>query len=95
MSGVDALMSMPVYVSNALPMPPSTREWARRIVRHGLADVLEWLGEDVGPAPDDQTHAIRAGRQFFVSPSLYETLQRRYGGAYAANAAALGIGAGR
>lgn len=26
---------------------------ARRTVRHGMADVLEWLGEDPGPAPDD------------------------------------------
>lgn len=28
------------------------RELARRIVRNGLADVLEWLGEKVGPAVD-------------------------------------------
>jgi len=27
-------------------------EWAKRTVRHGLADVLAWLGEDVGPEPD-------------------------------------------
>lgn len=26
---------------------------ARRMVRHGLADILEWLGEEVGPGPDD------------------------------------------
>jgi hypothetical protein len=25
---------------------------ARRIVRHGMADVLKWLGEPLGPAPD-------------------------------------------
>ena len=27
-------------------------EWAKRTVRHGMADVLAWLGEDVGPEPD-------------------------------------------
>ena len=27
-------------------------ECGRRIVRHGLADVLEWLGEDVGGTPE-------------------------------------------
>lgn len=28
-------------------------EWAKRAVRHGLADVLAWLGQDVGRDPDD------------------------------------------
>lgn len=27
-------------------------EWAKRAVRHGMADVLAWLNEDVGPEPD-------------------------------------------
>ena len=31
-----------------------------RIVRHRLADVLAWLGEDVGPRPGDETHAFFA-----------------------------------
>ena len=26
-------------------------EQARRLVRHGLADILKWLGENVGPPP--------------------------------------------
>lgn len=39
-----------------LPMRPSVGANARRQVRHGLADVLEWLGETVGPAPYDPIH---------------------------------------
>jgi hypothetical protein len=27
-------------------------EWAKRAVRHGMADVLAWLGDEVGPEPD-------------------------------------------
>jgi len=58
---------MPVVVSNALPMDPSTREWARHYVRHGMADILAWLGEEVGPEPDAQTHAVSAGGVLYVS----------------------------
>lgn len=58
-----------------LPSPPSVREWARRLVRHGLADVLAWLGEDVGPKPEDQTHVIRTPDALFISPQVHETLR--------------------
>jgi hypothetical protein len=58
-----------------LPSPPSDRELARRIVRHGLADVLTWLGEDVGPKPTDQTHVIRTPDALFVSSQVYEQLR--------------------
>jgi len=51
---------IPVYVSDQLPMPPSHREDARRIVRHGMAEILEWLGEDVGPEPGAPTHILLA-----------------------------------
>lgn len=34
---------------------PDHRDDARRIVRHGMADVLAWLGEPVGPRPGDPT----------------------------------------
>jgi len=37
-------------------------EWAKRTVRHGLTDVLAWLGEDVGPEPDDA----------YTDPGLYK-----------------------
>lgn len=63
-----------VVVSQALPYPPSIGEWARRIVRHGLADVLAWLGEEVGPAPDEQTHAFLADGQLVCSQWMYDQL---------------------
>jgi hypothetical protein len=47
-----------VVVSKALPLRPGPGEIGRRIVRHGLADVLAWLGEKVGPRPEDLTHAV-------------------------------------
>lgn len=47
-----------IIVDPALPLEPSDGERARRIVRHGLADVLRWLGEDVGPEPDAVTQAF-------------------------------------
>lgn len=40
--------------------PPTPGEDARRIVRHGMAEVLTWLGEDVGPAPGDRIHTAFA-----------------------------------
>ena len=66
-----------------LPMKPSTAEWARRLVRHGMADVLGWLGEDVGPEPDALTHilvsdglAASSGPAAFVSHELLERIKR-------------------
>lgn len=52
------LDGIPVLIHPALPMHPSPREDARRMVRHGLADVLAWLGEDVGPEPGAATHVM-------------------------------------
>lgn len=72
-AGSDAGLS--VFVSGALPIPVSPGEQARRIVRHGLADVLGWLGEPIGPGPSDQTHAIRDRSKLFVSAHMYEQLR--------------------
>lgn len=63
-----------VVVSPLLPTPPTPGEEARRIVRHGLADVLEWLGEDIGPRPDHPTHAYQAGNTLFASRAFFEQL---------------------
>jgi len=41
---------LPMVISAALPIPPTDTDNIIRTVRHGLADVLEWLGEEVGPA---------------------------------------------
>ena len=32
---------------------PTLAEDARRIVRHGMAEILDWLGEPVGPKPGE------------------------------------------
>jgi hypothetical protein len=39
-----------------LPIHPGPGEQARRLVRHGMADVLAWLGDEVGPGPEEATH---------------------------------------
>lgn len=46
--------------------PPTDAENARRMVRHGLADVLEWLGEDVGPRPGDPVQVAYLLRNEFA-----------------------------
>lgn len=70
-----SFVSLDVVVSEHLPVPPSPGENARRIVRHGLAHWLEWLGEDVGPAPGEPTHAFQAGRTLMVSRELRQQLR--------------------
>jgi hypothetical protein len=56
-----------MFVSQLLPISPTLETDVVRRVRHGLADVLEWLGEEVGPKPGDKIHAIMAGTQLIVS----------------------------
>ena len=61
MTAITSFGGYPVVESNLLPTTPSNAEDARRIVRHGLADVLERLGEEVGPKPGALTHLVVAG----------------------------------
>lgn len=75
-------MSLPflgvrVVESRALPLKPSPGTDARRIVRHGLADVLAWLGENVGPKPGEETHSflLGGGHTLVVSHDLNERLR--------------------
>lgn len=68
--------SVDVVVSGELPMTPSGGENIVRSVRHGLADVLAWLGEDVGPRPGEQTHCILAGGVLFVSKLMFEQIKQ-------------------
>jgi hypothetical protein len=63
-----------VVVSPLLPMYPTPGEDGRRIVRHGLADVLAWLGEDVGPKPGEPTHAYRIGDVVVCSQEVADRL---------------------
>ena len=66
--------------SPALPMAPTPEQDVIRIVRHGLADVLEWLGEDVGPKPGEKTHSIVSGSNVYVSKALFDRLCQGEGG---------------
>lgn len=71
-------MTLNVVVSPILPILPSLEEDIVRMVRHGLADVLEWLGEEVGPKPGEATHVIFAsdglGSLLLVSREVYARL---------------------
>lgn len=71
---MNPVTGWPVVISDVLPIPPTHTEQARRIVRHGLADVLDWLGEDIGPAPDAQLHVMLIDGTMHVSPEAYEHL---------------------
>ena len=62
------LGDVPIVESSALPIYPSDGEDARRIVRHGLADVLEWPGEKVGPKPGEPTMAMLVDGAIHVAP---------------------------
>lgn len=70
-----SIFGFDVFVSDALPIPPTDAQIARRIVRHGLADVLEWLGEDVGPAPQAQTHVLMLGTAVHASAAIVNKLK--------------------
>lgn len=73
----DLFGGTPVVLAPMLPLAPSPGQDARRIVRHGLAEVLAWLGEKVGPEPGDATHALLVGGTLFVSGAVYDTLRER------------------
>lgn len=64
--------SVDVIVSPMLPIVPSLATDVVRMVRHGLADVLEWLGEDVGPKPGEEVHAIAMDGKVLVSQAGYD-----------------------
>ena len=65
-----------IIVNEVLPVLPSPRVEATRIVRHGLADVLAWLGEPVGPKPKEELHVHMAPGHMFVSQQVYKALER-------------------
>lgn len=69
-------VGLPVIVSDVLPVPPSAGEVGRRIARYGLADVLDWLGEELGPAPETETHVVWIDGTLHVSPVAFDQLKR-------------------
>ena len=70
----NGVFGLPVVVSRHLPIVPSDGENARRIVRHGMADILAWLGEKVGPKPFEETHALLSHEHLLVSYDAYFAL---------------------
>ena len=72
---IGDLMGLNVIESPLLPIDPTPSTDARRIVRHGLADVLAWLGESVGPKPGDQTHMLVLGRDLHASAAVVGRLR--------------------
>lgn len=71
-----------IVVTNDLPAPVSPAESARRRVRCGMHDVLEWLGEEVGPMPHEADHVFLElgpsgeGPVLYVSPLIAYKLAR-------------------
>lgn len=67
---------LPVRISPQLPIAPSDEENIVRFVRHGLADVLAWIGEDVGPKPGAALHVISAPDALYVSQECFDELKK-------------------
>ena len=65
--GSARFAGLDIVVTGALPVHPTPGMDGRRIVRHGLADILEWLGEEVGPKPGEPIHVIVSGRRLVMS----------------------------
>lgn len=65
-----------VVVTPYLPVEPTFAEQIRRRVRHGLADVLAWLGEEVGPEPTSPIGAITTPDAIYVSQEVYDLMKR-------------------
>ena len=82
-AAVELLTGIPVHISDRLPLYPSDGAIARRIVRHGLADVLAWWGEEPGPDPLEPTHAMLTtdliGARTLVCSPEYADRLRAYG----------------
>lgn len=76
----DTIFGLRVFIAPELPVVPTPGDEARYIVRKGLEDVLEWLGEEVGPEPRT-IHALVMDLQraevppvMMVSPGVYHGL---------------------
>lgn len=72
----NRLYGLKVIESELLPRPPTDAQWVHRYVRHGMSDVLDWLGEPVGPHPDDQTHVIIAGDTILASATIVSRMKK-------------------
>lgn len=68
-------LGVKVVVSNVLPILPTPRQDATRIVRHGLADWVAYIGEQVGPKPGEPIHALMIGGTMHASRAFYGRIQ--------------------
>lgn len=68
-----------IRVSRALPIVATDAMIARAIVRHGLADVLRWLGEEPGLAPGQSGHIVVSDerRAIYISQKFLDALTRQ------------------
>lgn len=83
---MNPLDGVPIHIAPFLPFEPTDGEIARHLVRVGLADVLGWIGEEVGEGPK-ATHAIMinadhplavvggGGPHMYVSQQLMDRLR--------------------
>lgn len=69
------IFGMAVVESPVLPMLPTPGMDARRIVRHGMADVLRWLGEEVGPRAGEPTEVLIVGNTVHASAAIVGRLR--------------------
>ena len=76
MMGMKLETGLPIKISPQLPIIPSDADNIVRAVRHGLADVLAWLGEDVGPKPGAPCHAISTPEAIYVSQECFGELKK-------------------
>lgn len=74
------MLGTEVVISQALPVESSPKEWARRYVRHGMADILDWLGQPVGPSPDARIESVSDGVRIYVSREAYHRLKEQANG---------------
>lgn len=70
------LMDFRISVAPELALTPG--EIGRRIVRHGLADVLEWLGEEVGPDQNEEQMLV-FDDIICLSPRMAQLVRDTYG----------------
>lgn len=75
---MTSLFGLQVVVSEHATTAPDAGEIGRRIVRHGMAEILEWLGEDVGPAIEEPVPAsfIIGDSIAFMHPSIANQIRR-------------------
>lgn len=73
------IQGLDIVPTQALPIIPTPEDIGRRIARHVFADELRSLGREVGPAPDDVTHAVRVRNFLLVSPEFFEQIRSAYG----------------